>query len=174
MEFLNPHLCKLIFVNTRNANIYHFFLCPLILCPLTLKISNTAENKKPPKCRQNVSTSTFQHLYASKHHAISPCPLAKFREMNSNAAKNHVSISAPKQPVRCWNNTCPLVPKCPLTGSKIFVQKCRRRQAARPRSRQHEIFTKSQHLSVYIMLSRFVNTEREQMAGFVLRSSVGA
>ena len=42
--------------------------------PRTLKISNTAELKS----RQNVVTSTFQHLYAIKHHATARARSLKF------------------------------------------------------------------------------------------------
>ena len=144
-----------------------------------IKITNTADIKnfkhrrikKPPKCAHfNIPASLCHQTSCNK-----PGPLAKVREMNPNAAKNHVSISAHKLHVRCWNNICPLMPKCPLTGSKMFVQNFWCRQPAEPRSREHEIFTKCQQFADYIMLSRFVNTEREQMAGFCvakLRRSV--
>ena len=45
--------------------------------PRTLKISNTADIKNF-KHRQNVSTSTFQHLYAIKHHATARARSLKF------------------------------------------------------------------------------------------------
>ena len=97
---------------TRNANIYHLFL------PTHIK---NFKHRGESKCRQNVVVSISAPLCIQTS-CSKPGPLAKFREMNSNAAKNHVSISAPKQHVRCCNNICPLMPKCPLRKPKIFVQ----------------------------------------------------
>ena len=68
--------------------------------PRTLKISNTADIKNF-KHRQNVVHFNIPAPLCIQTSCNKPGPLAKVREMNSNAAKNHVSISAPKQPIRC-------------------------------------------------------------------------
>ena len=72
----------------------------------------------PPKCGHfNIPAPLCIQTSCNK-----PGPLAKFREMNSNAAKNHVSISAPKQPVRCCKMSGPLGPFGPLRKPKMFAQ----------------------------------------------------
>ena len=105
--------CKLIFVNTRNANIYHLFLP-------THDIKNF-KHRGESKCRQNVVVSISAPLCIQTS-CSKPGPLAKVREMNSNAAKNHVSISAPKQHVRCCKMSGPLRPLGPLRKPKMFAQ----------------------------------------------------
>ena len=104
--------------------------------PRILKISNTADIKNF-KHRQNVVHFNIPAPLCIQTSCNKPGPLAKFREMNSNAAKNHVSISAPKQPVRCCKMSGPLRPLGPLRKPKMFAQNLQMppsRGAAKPRT----------------------------------------
>ena len=142
-SIIPPQLCSLNFVKlgTRTYNIIFFWSAHSLPAHIKkfkhrqLKNSNTAENKKPPKSRQNVGIVNIPAPLSLQTSRAKPGPLDKLQKMNSNAAKNQVSISAPKQPIRCLKTTGPLGPLGPLTGSKIFIQN--RRRAARPRSRRH-------------------------------------